>query len=72
MSLFDPFMNIGGVMAFLLGKYFHYADQAKFLMISTIVFVILFARIPDSPTHLVYMEKQKVKPKTKLEIKSKL
>lgn len=71
MSLFDPFMNIGAVMAFSLGKYFNYADQAIFLMISSIVFVILFAGIPDSPTHLVCMEKQEVKPKTNLEIESK-
>lgn len=72
MSLFDPFMNVGALMAFILGKYFNYADQAIFFMVSAIVFVILFARIPNSPTHLVYMEKQKVKPKTKLEIKVKL
>lgn len=60
MAFFDIFMNSGALIAFLLGKYFNYANQAMYLMILTIVFVILFAGIPQSPTHLVNMEKQKV------------
>lgn len=61
MSIFDPFVNFGMVLAYLLGKYFDYADQAKFLMISTIIFMILFYGIPESPAHLLKVNKQKVK-----------
>lgn len=53
-------MNIGAVMAFLLGKYFNYADQATYLMIPTILFVILFAWIPETPVHLLKVDKLKV------------
>lgn len=59
-SLYDPFMNVGVLIALFLGKYFNYANQAMYLMISTTVFLILFAGIPESPTYLVNMEKQKV------------
>lgn len=60
MSFYDPFVNIGMLIAFLLGKYFTYADQAMYQMIWAVLFVILFARIPQTPGHLVNMEKQKV------------
>lgn len=60
LSFFDPFMNLGHVVAFVLAKYFDYATQAKFLMIFPIVFVILFARIPESPQHLINVQKQEV------------
>lgn len=63
MSIFDPFANAGMVIAFLLGKYLDYADQAKFLLIPTIVFMILFAGIPESPAHLLKVNKQNVKHK---------
>lgn len=59
-SLYDPFLNTGMFFAFLLGKYFDYAIEAMYLMLSTIVFVILFADIPETYQHLVKMEKQKV------------
>lgn len=60
LSIFDPFMNSGIVIAFVLAKYFDYAAQAKCHLIVTILFVILFAKIPESPQHLINMQKQKV------------
>lgn len=60
-SLFDPFMNCGAVFAFVLGKYYNYADQAKFHLVLSVVYMILFARIPDSPQHLVKMQREKVR-----------
>lgn len=60
MSFYDPFMNTGLLVALLLGKYYDYATQAEFLMISTTVFLVLFAWIPESPTHLLNKEKEKV------------
>lgn len=60
LSFFDPFMNLGVIMAFVLAKYFDYAAQAKCHLVVVIVFIILFARIPQSPQHLVNVQKQKV------------
>lgn len=59
-SLFDPIWNSGTVMAFVLAKYFDYATQAKINLVMPILFVILFARMPDTPQHLVNVERQKV------------
>lgn len=61
LSFFDPFMNLGTIMAFVLAKYFDYVDQAKIHLIVSILFVILFARIPESPQHLVDARREKVR-----------
>lgn len=54
-------MNLGTVMAFLLGNYFDYVAQAKFHLILSVLYVILFARIPESPQHLINVQRQKVR-----------
>lgn len=59
-SFFDIFMSSGTVLAFVLAKYFDYVAQAKVHLVVSILFVIVFARIPDSPQHLVNVQRQKV------------
>lgn len=61
LSFFDPFMNLGTASAFVLAKYLDYNDQAKCHLIMVILFVILFARIPESPQHLIDMQRPKVR-----------
>lgn len=53
-------MNFGTVTAFVAGKYFDYAVQVKFHLIVSLAYLILFARIPESPQHLVNVQREKV------------
>lgn len=48
------------LLGFVLAIYFDYATQAKCHLILPIVFEILFARIPQSPQHLINVQKEKV------------
>lgn len=59
-ALFDTFLNLGVISAFVLSKYFDYVAQAKYNLILPIAFVILFAKIPDSPQHLMQIRREKV------------
>lgn len=59
----DPAFNIGTLLSFVLAHYFDYVTQAKFHLILPIAFVVLFARVPQSPQHLV--NKQKLKSANK-------
>lgn len=59
-SFFDPAFNTGMLLSFVLANSFDYVTQAKYLMVLPIAFVILFAKIPDSPQHLVNIQSEKV------------
>lgn len=59
-SLFDPAYNIGTLLGFVLANHFDYVSQAKCHLILPIIYEILFARIPQSPQHLVNIQKQEV------------
>lgn len=59
-SFFDPAYNTGMLLSFVIANSLDYVTQAKCHMILPIAFVILFARIPQSPQHLVNIQSPKV------------
>lgn len=59
-SVFDPFLNLGVVFSLFLGKSFNYVDQAKYQLIFPILFLLLFVWVPESPQHLINIQKEKV------------
>lgn len=60
-SIIDPSFNLDMLSGFVIANYFDYVTQAKLLLILPIVFVMLFARIPESPQYLMSIQKLKVR-----------
>lgn len=48
------------LLGFVLANYFDYVTQAKYHLVLPIVYEILFARIPQSPQHLINIQKEEV------------
>lgn len=60
-SLYDPLNNTGIILSFFLGNYFNWSDQAIFLLVVPIIFMIIMFILPESPEYLTSRRKEKVK-----------
>lgn len=56
----DPALNLGVLLSFMLPSFFDSLTQAKYLLTVPIFYMILIAKIPDSPQHLYSLQKQQV------------
>lgn len=59
-AFYVPANKLGYLLTFLLANYFNFIDQAKFHLILSIVFMTLFAGVPETPQHLVNRKKHEV------------
>lgn len=59
-SVSDPLLNFGTVFALLLSKRFDYIDQAKYQLVFPIIFLLFFVWVPESPEHLMSVQKEMV------------
>lgn len=59
-SIFDPAMNTGVAVSFLLSGYFNPVDQAKIHIIVPAIFVVLALFLPQTPDFWIKRNKKNV------------